>query len=94
MARKKRLVDKELIKRVAGKCQLCPEDRYVVLDVHRIRPGADGGEYTPDNTVVLCARCHRLLNEDGWFEIDRWYASTAGRVLRVLVGPNKEEKFF
>lgn len=94
MPRKKRLIDKETIKRVAGKCQLCPENRYVALDVHRIHPGAEGGEYTMDNSVVLCARCHRLLNEEGWYEIDRWCHSTAGRVLRVLVGPEKKEQFF
>jgi hypothetical protein len=29
-------------------------------DLHRINPGAKGGEYTPENTIVLCPNCHRV----------------------------------
>jgi hypothetical protein len=94
MARRGRLVNKALIKRIAGKCRLCPEPNYEALDVHRIIPGEMGGEYTYDNVVVLCSRCHRLVHVDKFYVIDRWYMSTAGRLLRVFVGPERLETFF
>src|SRR4051812_1052509 len=94
MSRKLKLIDKEDIKRSAGKCLFCPENRYAVLDVHRIKHGADGGRYTDDNTVVLCSVCHRLVH-DGHFKIDRWYLGSNGKqVLLAFVGPDKVETFF
>lgn len=85
------LVNKELIKRSAGKCRFSPNHLYEVLDVHRILPGKRGGQYTPDNTVVVCATCHRAIHA-GQITIDRWYTSTGGRVLRVWV--DGEERFY
>jgi hypothetical protein len=85
------LIDKELFKRSAGKCRFCPVNRYELLDVHRIIPGERDGQYTPDNVVVVCANCHRAIHR-GAIQIDRWYMSSAGRVLRVLV--NGEERFY
>lgn len=29
-------------------------------EIHRIRPGHDGGQYTRDNVLVLCRPCHLL----------------------------------
>ncbi len=31
-----------------------------LLEIDRIRPGAVGGEYTPDNTQLLCGWCNRV----------------------------------
>ncbi len=31
-----------------------------LLEIDRIRPGAAGGEYTPDNTQLLCGWCNRV----------------------------------
>lgn len=95
MPRKKTLVDKELIKLSAGRCRFCPESRYGCLHVHRIIPGEMGGTYVPDNVVVLCSNCHNAVH-DGYYTIDRWYTSTGGRVLRVMVGKGekKEERFY
>jgi hypothetical protein len=90
MSRRKRLIDKQLVKRVAGKCRLCGEDSYELLDVHRIVPGESGGEYTNSNTVVACSNCHRRIHA-GQIEIDRYYFSTAGALLRII--ENGEEKF-
>lgn len=86
-----KLIDKELLKRSAGKCRFCPEHRYGLLDVHRIIPGESGGRYTPDNVVVVCANCHRSIHR-GEMQLDHWYMSSAGRVLRVLV--DGEERFY
>jgi hypothetical protein len=52
----------EVKKRVTGKCLFCGESNYNVLDVHRIVPGAEGGKYTPMNSITLCATCHRLVH--------------------------------
>jgi 5-methylcytosine-specific restriction endonuclease McrA len=90
------LIDKQVFKKIAGKCQICPEDRYELLDVHRIIPGADDGKYTRSNSVCLCSNCHRLVHH-GWYTIIGWRNSTAGRVLMVKVGSGDEhdvEKFF
>jgi 5-methylcytosine-specific restriction endonuclease McrA len=88
--RRTRKINKKTFKRSAGKCRLCGEHTYELLDVHRIIPGKDGGKYTEDNTVAICANCHRKVHA-GDIEIDRWYFSTAGYLLRIVV--NGEEKF-
>ena len=80
---KKKLINKKLAKLVARKCRLCPAKIYDLLDCHRIIPGEDGGEYTEDNVVVICSNCHRLVH-DNHIIIDRWYHSTAGRLLRII----------
>lgn len=43
-------------------CQICGYDRMKSA-VHRLHPGANGGEYVPGNMVALCARCHREVHE-------------------------------
>jgi hypothetical protein len=77
MARKK-LVNKISMKKHEGKCYFCGIEDYSVLDVHRIVPGEEGGEYTHLNSVVCCANCHRKTH-DGQIKIDRKYFSTAGK---------------
>jgi len=46
-----------------GRCGLRPEC-LGVLDVDRIIPGEDGGEYIEGNVQILCANCHRLRHRD------------------------------
>ena len=77
MPRKKRLIDKKATKHSAKKCYFCEEDDYALLDCHRIIEGANGGEYTDFNTVVVCSNCHRRVH-DGQIAIDRKYFSTTG----------------
>jgi 5-methylcytosine-specific restriction endonuclease McrA len=53
--------------RVEGRlpqCEACGEPRVAELTQHHLVPRAAGGR-GPDNTVTLCARCHRLVH--------RWY---------------------
>jgi len=41
------------------KCEIC---KYKdTLDVHRIIPAKDGGQYTIDNVITLCPNCHALI---------------------------------
>ena len=79
-----KLVNKQSMKRMAKKCTFCDEERYVVLDVHRIVPGEKGGRYTPCNTVVCCSNCHRMIH-DGEIIIDKYYDSSTGKVLRCII---------
>lgn len=90
MARKRKLIDKKAFKKCQGKCRLCGESRYDLLDVHRIIAGAEGGKYTPDNSVTLCSNCHRLVHA-GDITIHRYYNSTAGKILYITV--DGEDKF-
>jgi 5-methylcytosine-specific restriction endonuclease McrA len=83
-------VNKKEIKQVAQKCCICGVEGYSTLDVHRILPGEKGGKYHEDNVTVLCSNCHRRVHS-GEIVIDRWYHSTAGRLLRIII--NGEEKF-
>lgn len=90
MGRKKK-IDKKLFKKVAGCCRICKEDLYEILDTHRIVPGAQGGEYTQQNSTCLCSNCHRKVHS-GTIEIDRYYLCTNGQyVLRII--EEGEEKF-
>ena len=83
MSRRKRLINKAIKKKVDKKCKFCGADDYCVLDVHRINPGSDGGEYTETNTVTSCACCHRKIH-DGKIKIDRKYMSTMGWILHYF----------
>lgn len=53
-----------------GGCRFpgCTHRRWT--DGHHIRHWADGGETSPENTVSLCRRHHRLVHEGG-FRVDR-----------------------
>lgn len=82
----RKTINKIAKKHAEGKCQLCDESDYAVLDCHRIVPGEDGGKYSDFNTVVLCSNCHRKVH-DGQIVMDRKYQTLEGRwVLRYLVG--------
>tara|TARA_B100001778_G_scaffold334984_1_gene350357 strand:+ start:28588 stop:28866 length:279 start_codon:yes stop_codon:yes gene_type:complete len=90
MPRKRKIIDKQSFKKSCGKCLICGEDNYDLLDVHRIVPGSEGGRYTKDNSVTLCSNCHRRVHA-GEIDIHRYYNSTAGTVLHVTL--QGEEKF-
>lgn len=82
----RKTINKVAKKHTEGKCQLCHESDYAVLDCHRIVPGEDGGKYSDFNTVVLCSNCHRKVH-DGQIVMDRKYQTLEGKwVLRYLVG--------
>lgn len=80
MGRRRKLVNKKAKKKAECKCCFCGVDDYSLLDLHRIKEGAEGGEYTDSNTIVCCATCHRRVHS-GQIKIDRKYRSTNGWVL-------------
>lgn len=80
MPRRKKPVNKQNRKRADKRCKFCGADDYCVLDVHRIVPGEEGGEYVDLNVVTCCSNCHRKVHE-GAIRVDRMYYSTKGWLL-------------
>lgn len=77
---RKKLINKVAKKRFMKKCYFCEENKYELLDVHRIIPGDSGPGYIENNTVVLCCSCHRKVHA-GLIIIDKKYYSTCGKYL-------------
>tara|TARA_Y100000310_G_C20026941_1_gene510042 strand:+ start:72 stop:353 length:282 start_codon:yes stop_codon:yes gene_type:complete len=87
---KKPFKNKKAFKDDARVCYVCKEDNRSLLDVHRIKAGADGGQYTYGNSVCICCRCHRL-EQSGRLKILGWYNSSTGRVLHIIGTDGKED---
>jgi len=79
------LSKKKLKKLIEKKCYFCDCDNLALLDIHRIKPGRQGGKYSEKNTVVVCANCHRKCHADEIKILGRYY-STAGYVLHCIIG--------
>jgi 5-methylcytosine-specific restriction endonuclease McrA len=84
-------IDKKSFKKSAGKCRLCGETKYELLDTHRLTPGSDGGKYTDANSVVLCSNCHRSVHA-GFVKLERYYLCTDG-TCKLLIIRNGVEEF-
>jgi len=81
---RRKLINKQIFKKAAGECRICGESVYAALDVHRIKPGSEGGKYFKQNSCVLCSSCHRKVH-DGQIEIDRYFLCSDGtRKLRII----------
>ena len=84
-------VSKKAYKRRIGKCVICNEDNYDLLDVHRWKvEGTDGGKYTEDNCVCICTSCHRLCHTKKIIILGV-YNSTAGNAINFLDEEGKEQ---
>ena len=46
-------------------CQNCKkhEDEVGELEAHRIKRGYRGGTYAPNNTLMICDKCHKKIHE-------------------------------
>jgi len=84
-----KLIHKKSFKKAQGCCKICGESNYSLLDVHRIKPGSEGGKYLKLNCVTLCANCHRLTHS-GDLIIHEWIKSTPGYLLKITL--NNEDK--
>ena len=57
-----------IIQNAGGLCEYCQEPAFIkedglgYLEVHHLRPLAEGGSDTIQNTVAICANCHRKLH--------------------------------
>ena len=45
-------------------CQQCKnhEDKVGKLEPHRMKRGNAGGLYTPNNILMLCDECHKMMH--------------------------------
>jgi len=83
-------ISKKAFKRRAGKCHLCEESDYDLLDTHRWRiPGKDGGKYSTDNCLCVCTTCHRLIHANK-IKILGVFNSTKGKLLNYTDQNGKE----
>lgn len=52
------------LNKIKSKCEICnvvlPQEK---LDIHRIIPAEYGGEYTEENTIIVCEKCHGLIHK-------------------------------
>ena len=71
---------KEKKKRLIGKCSICGDDNYSILDCHRIEPGS---KYTEWGILVLCSNCHRKVHAEQ-IKILGKYNSTGGVVINYI----------
>ena len=85
---KKVFGNKKKFKRREGSCRICGENKYELLDTHRIEAG---GKYRVNNCVCLCTSCHRLQHA-GTIKILGWVHSTKGNLLHYF-DENGEEHF-
>jgi len=80
-------ISKKAFKRREGKCQICEEKNYKLLDTHRIKWG---GEYSNRNCVCLCVECHRKVHCN-IIKIIGWFESSKGRVLNYIDEKGNEQ---
>ena len=83
MSRRKKLINKIAKKKFDKKCYFCEENRYELLDVHRISPGENDGEYTENNSLTCCSNCHRKIHA-GIIKVFRKYLSSRGWILHYI----------
>ena len=81
--RKKNIINKKIKKLIDKKCKFCGQSDYCTLDVHRIKPGSEGGKYIELNCITTCVNCHRKIH-DGKIKLDRKYYSTCGWILHYF----------
>jgi hypothetical protein len=85
---KKPFGTKKAFKKRNRLCYICEENRYELLDVHRIE---EGKKYDIPNCVCICTSCHRK-HHSGLITIKGWKHSTMGRIL-YYIDENGEEIF-
>ncbi|SLN77678.1 HNH endonuclease [Oceanibacterium hippocampi] len=83
-----------VLEQAAGSCEACSEkapfrrdDAEPYLEVHHVRPLAEGGPDTVDNAVACCPNCHRHLHYGSGRE--KFRQSLLERVGRLKDWPQK-----
>lgn len=72
--------NKKYFKQTEGRCQICKEKEYALMDTHRIK---EGGKYNRNNSVCLCVKCHRKVT-NGKITTLGWVNSTKGKLLHIV----------
>ena len=45
----------------ADRCVMCGDADQLVLEKHHLKPKKQGGDESPENIMILCANCHKLV---------------------------------
>ena len=88
-------MSKKQIKKMHDKeCYFCGENRYELLDAHRIIEGNEGGKYNWSNMLTICALCHRKCHT-GIIKILGKHKCMGGDKLEVIhyIDEDGEEKW-
>ena len=72
--------NKKSFKLSQKKCYICEENKFELLDTHRIIPQK---KYSYNNCICLCNRCHRL-HHTGIIRIIGWKESSIGKILHYF----------
>ena len=54
---------REFVNRICESCNKL-EKETGLLEIHRLKRGWAGGEYTLNNIKVICKRCHQLFHSN------------------------------
>jgi len=58
-------------------CFICGVPEYIKkLNMHRVIPGKNGGEYVEENVVLVCPKHHRMVDGWSWKEINQLKANS------------------
>ena len=88
---KKSFPNKKIFKHGKGKCCICGENEYSVLDTHRWKKkGSEGGKYSLNNTICVCTLCHRLIHAEK-IKIIGVFNSTKGTTIIYIDRNGKEQ---
>ncbi len=87
---KKSFPNKKVFKHTIGKCCICGENEYDLLDTHRWKEGSRGGKYSINNCLCLCTSCHRMVHT-GKVKITGVHNSTKGTVVNYIDKNGKEQ---
>ncbi len=82
----------------AGVCEVCAEpapfvrdDGEPYLEVHHVRPLAEGGPDSADNAIAVCPTCHRRLHYG--YDKEALRGGTLEKIARLKNYPKVGEKF-
>lgn len=90
---KRRVPVKQVRKHFDGRCFVCGEADYHLLDAHRILPGEQGGTYHWQNILTLCTKCHRKIDHRRLVVHGKFQATTGHYLIHyTLDGVEKWER--
>jgi hypothetical protein len=80
-------ISKKHFKKRNKVCRICGEDRYELLDTHRLK---EQGPYSVSNCVCICNSCHRK-HHSNLIKIIEWCHSTKGTLLHYIDEEGNEQ---
>jgi 5-methylcytosine-specific restriction endonuclease McrA len=83
MEQREKKINKKNYKNTNKKCKICGIENTEILEVHRIIEGRNQGQYKYNNVIACCPNCHTKIHKNQ-IQIDKWYFSSCGYLLRWI----------